>query len=108
MEEKKKKTRWNEAKVLELFENNVIKNVTDFQKMFPGACVYAYRNNLIDYLPFKNRGTSKTKTKKITYDVTKVLHYLVRWANEENTSVQYQATKYGYGTEYKEYIQKNR
>lgn len=100
----KKNARWSEEKILELFENNEIKNITDFQRKFSGACNYAYRHGLIDTLPFTSRGTPKTK--KRAYDITKVLHYLERWAEEENTTVQYQASKYGYGNEYKEYIQK--
>lgn len=102
--EEKKKTRWSKEKVFELFENNEIRNITEFQRRFSGACIYSYRHNLIDELPFTSRGTPKTPKTK-SYDVTKVIHYLERWAREENTSVQYQASKYGYGTEYREYIQ---
>lgn len=101
--EEKKKTRWSKEKILQLFEEYDIRNVTDFQKMFSGACNFAYRNGLLDELPFTQRTTVRTKKK--TYDVTKVIHYLERWAKEENTSVQTQASKYGYGLEYKEYIE---
>ena len=46
----------------------------------------------------------KNKKKKNEYDINKVLHYLERWAEEEKTTVEEQAAKYGYWRQYKKYI----
>lgn len=98
-----KKTRWSKEKILELFEQNEIKNTSELQKIAPGAAIYCWRKGIMDELPFSQR--TNIRTKKKTHDITKVIHYLERWAKEENTSVQTQASKYGYVLEYKEYIE---
>lgn len=105
--EEKKKTRWNEEKVLELFENNEIKNITDFQRRFSGACIYSYRHNLIDELPFTSRGTKKTKkSNKLTLKPL-LVEYFKRWAADERTTVEHQAKKYSFHNQYVEYCELN-
>lgn len=39
-------------------------------------------------------------------DINKVWSYLVRWADEEGTTIREQAFKYGYGKQYNEYCEK--
>lgn len=105
----KKKIRWSKEKVLELFENYEIRNVTDFQKMFSGACNYSYRNNMLDELPFKDRNvvrTSSKKTKNLTLKPALVEHFK-NWAKAEGTSVEKQARKYSFHSQYVEYCQQN-
>lgn len=60
---------------------------------------WLYRNGLINsvyggYSPFSN--DQKEKPYPRTYDVTKVLPYLERWAEEEGTTIAEQAGRYGY------------
>lgn len=88
-------------KVLKLFEDNEIKNVTELQKIASGAVCWAYNNGVIDELPFKKKCTRKNKK---FHDINKVIDYLERWAKEEGTTVQVQAAKYGYAEEYKQMI----
>lgn len=50
--------------------------------------------------PDMNRGS-------VVYDITRVLPYLERWAEEENTTIRNQAGKYGYGKLWLEWCQEN-
>lgn len=103
------KIRWSREKVLELFENNNIRNITDFQKRFSGACNFSYRHNIIDELPFTSRGTPKTKTNKSNKLTLKPLlvEYFKRWSQSEGTTVEQQAKKYSYHRQYVEYCNEN-
>lgn len=48
--------------------------------------------------------SGQKKKKKNEYDINKVIGYLERWAEEEGTTVEEQAAKYGYWRQYKKYI----
>lgn len=104
--EVRKKTKWSLEKVLQIFEQNEIRNVTHLQQISPGALTWAYKNCVMDQLPFTNKGG--TRKKKNYHDINKVIGYLERWAAEEHTTVQVQANKYGYGEEYRDLQKMNK
>lgn len=60
--------------------------------------IYEGVENLI---PYEGKGGKKK------YDITRVLPYLLRWAEEENTTIRKQAGKYGYGKLWLVYCREN-
>lgn len=106
MEEKKRGDykKWNLEKVLQLFEEQEIRNVTHLNKISSGAVAWCYKNKVIDQLPFTNKRHQRDTEHHQWHDINKVMHYLERWAREEGTTVYEQAKRYGYGIEYKEKI----
>lgn len=54
---------------------------------------WIYRNSLFGEIYGEQ---PETTSRRFEYDITKVLHYLERWASEEGTTIKEQAGKYGY------------
>lgn len=70
---------------------------------------FLYRKGAIGWIyeGMENRIPDEVKSGTKKYDITMVLHYLERWAEEENTTIRKQAGKYGYGKLWLEWCAKN-
>lgn len=83
-------------------------NRTRFREEHPRLAMWLYQRHRWKDISFPGpelcRPASRQSANHKWHDISKVMHYLARWASEEGTSVAEQAGKYGYGPEYNEWV----
>lgn len=78
-------------------------NLTRLRKEQPALYSWLYRHGLLNSVSWPAPpARQKVQKPHVWHDITKVLHYLQRWADEEGTTVEHQAYKYDYGPEWEE------
>lgn len=104
-----RRQKWTTDLIRSLISENNIEKSVDLMRLDSSAYSFVVRNDLYDELGLKRRRVIKREKvphKEYELDITKVLHYLKRWAYEEGTTVRHQADIMGYGKEYVEYVKK--
>lgn len=71
------------------------------------SCVYNYKMHERLGLEKNSRGPWSGYDRDKRHDINLVWSYLIRWADEESTSIRYQAVCMGYKKEYYEWVEKN-
>lgn len=108
--------RWSLDEVNELIREKHYTTTYELKQEYPGAINFIYGNNLTDQLvwPFghfpyqpENKKKAGEYRKRQWHDITKVLHYLYRWADEEGLTMDECCSKYGYSLEWNVYKKDN-
>ena len=80
--------------IIEYVEENNIKKTKDLPSNYLN---YIYRYKLSDRLPFiqekKKRKAQRIDSNRLQpwYDIERIMPYLIRWSEEENTTIEQQA-----------------
>lgn len=93
---------WSLEKIKKIVEENGFINSNQLRKYKSGAFTFLYRRNLLEDVFPNHRKKGKRVRRKDTskvYDVSRVIGYLERWAEEEGITVEKAAYLYGYTTD---------
>ena len=84
--------------VLDYVETHGVTKMTQLPKNLRN---FIYRDGLVDELPFNKERREKLRQKKEQewrenrlqdwYDISRILSYLIRWSEEEGTTIEFQA-----------------
>ena len=98
-----RQSKYNLQMILDYIEQNQIEKVGDLPDSYRN---YIYRSGQYDRLPFYKERQVRNKSKDRLldwYDISKILPYLERWSEEENTTVEFQAIKCALKPEWKQW-----
>lgn len=80
--------------IIKYVEDN---NITSTKQLPSNYLNYIYKHKLSDRLPFIQEKKKRSKQRKDSnrlqpwYDISRILPYLERWSEEENTTIEQQA-----------------
>lgn len=95
--------RLTDEEVLDFVRENGITDTIQMKKANLKYYHYLYNHNLLEEAGLVVKRAWHPSGKKKRHDINKVWSFLVRWADEEGTTIREQAQLYDYADEYLEY-----